>query len=129
MSETGRGCHGHELLRTLLEVAGWYDHLDLGRVTDFETVCRRVQLPEETEVDGGKAACEAAKHLLGSRRRVPLLGLSLPSHVSTQPSQQVSNVKKMREHAEEKKLARGRPQNPMGGGKGVDGGWVFLFDR
>jgi hypothetical protein len=120
VEEADRACHEHEFLCTLLEVAGSYDQLDLGCLASVETVCRRLQLLEETKSGGGMAAFEGAKHFLGYRRTGPLLAPSLSNHVSSQLSQQVSIMKEMRQHADEKKLSREKP-NAKGGGKGATG--------
>ena len=121
VEEADRACHEHEFLCTLLEVAGSYDQLDLGCLASVETVCRRLQLLEETKAGGGMAAFEGAKHFLGYRRTGPLLAPSLSNHVSSQLSQQVSIMKEMRKHADEKKLSREKPPNPKGGGRGAGG--------
>ena len=122
VEEADRACHEHEFLCTLLEVAGSYDQLDLGCLASMETVCRRLQLLEETKAGGGMAAFEGAKHFLGYRRTGPLLAPSLSNHVSSQLSQQVSIMKEMRKHADEKKLSRDKPGKGPGKGATGDGG-------
>ena len=122
VEEADRACHEHEFLCTLLEVAGSYDQLDLGCLASMETVCRRLQLLEETKAGGGMAAFEGAKHFLGYRRTGPLLAPSLSNHVSSQLSQQVSIMKEMRKHADEKKLSRDKPGKGPGKGASGEGG-------
>ena len=106
VDDSDRSVHEHEVLCLALELAGSYDQMELGALSSFEVLARRIQLIEESKAAGGASAYEGAKFFLGFHRGGTLLAPQLGRHVATKLQEEVAVMKERRKHQEERTLAR-----------------------